>query len=202
MGLAENIAYVDSLLEAYDHNHPACGVISLNCDEVGVPFDMRGGSLGADWVSCLMLPSTLTATDVDEVERAFGVVFPPIFRAYLLAKFHLHGEVYSQRHTVSVTLPELPSRDPLDKLLGIMQANAVLIDAGYIPFGSWNGGAGPLCFDAPRRAEDGDCPVVWMDHERLAHLGAERCRTRANVEPLASVVYGSFRELLPDVFVR
>ena len=29
-----------------------------------------------------------------------------------------------------------------------------------------------MCFDAFNRASDGECPVVWMDHELLIPLGA------------------------------
>ena len=57
-----------------------------------------------------------------------------------------------------------------------------------------------MCFDTGRRAPDGDCPVVWMDHEVLVPLGEEHWRIRGTVLPLAQPLYESCPELLADVF--
>ena len=72
----------------------------------------------------------------------------------------------------------------------------------FIPFAEWGDGWGPMCFDTRRHASDGDCPIVWMDHEILAPLGEQRRRMRKEVLPLAQPLYETFRELLTDVFGR
>jgi hypothetical protein len=59
-----------------------------------------------------------------------------------------------------------------------------------------------MCFDSLQRGPDGECPVVWMDHEELVPLGADNGRRRESVAPLARPLYGSCREFLVDVFGR
>ena len=81
-----------------------------------------------------------------------------------------------------------------------MRAWEPVIAAGYVPFAEWGDGWGPMCFDTERRAADGDCPIVWMDHEVLVPIGEERWRVRKKVLPLAQPLYDSCRELLIDVF--
>lgn len=76
-----------------------------------------------------------------------------------------------------------------------------MIGAGFAPFAEWGDGWGPMCFDLEQRGKDGDCTVVWMDHERLISLGPEPCGQRETVSPLAQPLYGSYREFLTDVFV-
>ena len=56
-----------------------------------------------------------------------------------------------------------------------------------------------MCFDARRRAPDGECPIVWMDHESIIPLDG-RARERGAVEPFAQAVYASSREFLSDLF--
>ena len=41
-----------------------------------------------------------------------------------------------------------------------------ILGKGFIPFGSEPFmDAGPVCFDTTRRLQDGDCPIVFWDHE-------------------------------------
>jgi hypothetical protein len=82
----------------------------------------------------------------------------------------------------------------------LMRSWRQLIDAGFIPFTQWGDGWGPMCFDAQHRASDGDCPIVWLDHERL--IPPEICLQREQVMPWVQPLYGSCREFLEDVFVR
>ena len=74
-----------------------------------------------------------------------------------------------------------------------------LLAAGFVPFAEWGDGWGPMCFDGLRRAADGDCPVVWIDHERLARLG-KAMGEREAVLPWVQPLYDSCREFLADVF--
>ena len=202
MSLADDIAHVGALLDAYAETHDRTGVAADEDDDAGVPRSMQVGPVNADgWVAWQMLPSTLTEGDVAAVEAAFGVAFPPVFRAYLLARFHLFDQVRSATHGQLVLMTDVPSRGGLAPLRALLRAWRPLIAAGYVPFAEWGDGWGPMCFDVRRRADDGDCPVVWLDHERLVPLG-EAMRQRAAVEPWAQPLYGSCRAFLADVFGR
>jgi hypothetical protein len=91
------------------------------------PIDQYG------WVEWRMLPSTLTERDVAAVEREFGIEFPPLFRAFLLARFHLFGQVASRKYDQGIFMPDLPANRPLAPLRDLLAAWAVLINAQYIP---------------------------------------------------------------------
>jgi hypothetical protein len=206
MGLAEDIAEVGRLLDAHVARVPP-GVVAgrhvalEDPEDHGVPPDMQVGEVDEEgWVDWRMIPSTLRESDVAAVEREFGVAFPPLFRAYLLARHHLFDGFHSRRHDQLVSLPELPSHAPLRRLRNELKGSGPLVAAGLIAFGVWGDGWGPVCFDDHARAADGDCPVVWADHEELTTLGEERCRVRAEVQPLLEPLYGSFREMLADLF--
>jgi hypothetical protein len=56
-----------------------------------------------------------------------------------------------------------------------------------------------MCFDTRRRHQDGDCPILWLDHEEVIPLG-EKASVRANLARLEKPLYDSFAELLQDVF--
>jgi hypothetical protein len=139
---------------------------------------------------------------VTAIETEFGVQFPPLFQAYLLARFQLFDQAQSRRYNQQVLITDTPAGKALRPLLGLMSAWRPLIDAGFVPFAEWGDGWGPMCFDNAERRADGECPVVWMDHEALIPLGTERCRQREAVLPLAQPLYGSCREFLMDVFGR
>ena len=96
-------------------------------------------------------------------------------------------------------MTDVPSNNPLGPLKGILTGWESLIGAGYIPFAQWGDGWGPMCFDNQQRS-DGDCPIVWMDHELLIPLGPEQCSERNNLTPLAQPLYDNTRDFLEDVF--
>src|SRR5262249_54711272 len=90
MALAEDIAFVGSLLDAYAPRASDMGVASQDPQDAGVPPEMQVGEVNGDgWVEWRMLPSTLSEPDVAKLEEEFAIRFPPLFRAYLLARFHL-----------------------------------------------------------------------------------------------------------------
>ena len=62
-------------------------------------------------------------------------------------------------------MTDTPVEKPLKPIRELMKGWQPLIAAGYIPFAEWGDGWGPMCFDSVKRSPDGDCPVVWMDHE-------------------------------------
>jgi hypothetical protein len=162
---------------------------------------MQIGEIDAHgWVEWQPLPSTLHDADVDALESDLGVQFPPLFRAYLLSRFHLFDQVKSRRYDQQIFMTHTPSRQPLKPLRDLMVAWRPLIDAGFIPIAEWGDGWGPMCFDTAQRDANGECPVVWMDHELLIPLGEEACRHRESVRPFVRRLYSSFREFLVDVF--
>ena len=164
-------------------------------DAGGVPPDMVAGPIDAEgWVPWRMLPSTVAEADVARLEEALPAPFPPLFRAYLTARFTLGMDWFD--------LPNLPSDHPLGELETAMNRWPALWDVGYVCFAdNAEGGAGPLCFDLRNRLPDGDCPVVLFDQERLHGLG-EGCRERDRVEALAEPRYPSFREMLRSVLLQ
>jgi hypothetical protein len=154
------------------------------------------------WVEWRVLPSTLTEAEVAALESEFGVQFPPVFRAYLLARFQLFDQVRSRRYDQQILMTDTPAGKPLRRLRELMKAWRPLIGASFVPFAQWGDGWGPMCFDANQRRADGECPVVWMDHEALIPLGPEECQRRKAVAPLVQPLYDSCREFLLDVFGR
>jgi hypothetical protein len=164
---------------------------------------MQVGQIDASgWVEWRVLPSTLTEADISELENRFGMQLPPLFRAYLLARFHLFDQVTSRLHDQLILFTATPAGKPLAPLSLLLSAYRPLTAAGFIAFAEWGDGWGPMCFDTDRRAQDGDSPIVWMDHEALAPLGKERSAIRDKVLTLAQPLFGTFRELLTDVFAR
>jgi len=201
MALAEDIADVGRMLDAYFAGYPATDVAKVPPEDAGVPAEMWGGPVDDDgWVRWRMLVSSLSEDDVSAVERDFGVAFPPLFKAFLLARFQLFSQVGSRKHKQTIQMTTTPSDGPLEPLREELGAWRALIPSGFIPFAEWGDGYGPLCFDAEGRAADGDCPIGWLDHEILHSLGPEACGERASLLPHWRPLYGAFRELLQDAF--
>jgi hypothetical protein len=199
--LETETAYVGRILDAYGAHVQKVHVAAADPEDGGVPDAMRAGEVDIDgWVPWKLLTSTLTEADVAAVERRFGIDFPPVFRGYLLARFHLFQQVRSNLHDQQVLIPATPSHRPLDQLSALLAAWHPLIDAGYIPFAEWGDGWGPMCFDVSLRAADGDCPVVWFDHDLLVTLGEEASIRPDELRPISRPLYGSCREFVLDVF--
>jgi hypothetical protein len=203
MSVAEDTMFVGQHLDAYAERAWRMGVAADNRADAGIPPVMQVGEVNDEgWVEWQVLPSTLTVAEVAAVEGEFGVSFPPLFRAYLLARFHLFDQVQSRRYNQLIWMTDTPAGRPLRPLRQLMLSWQPLTAAGYVPFAQWGDSWGPMCFDTAGRRADGDCPVVWMDHEALVPLGSERCRLREAVAPLAQPLYESCREFLVDVFGR
>lgn len=201
MGIEEDTAYVGRLLDAYAAGADKMHVAAEDPEDGGVPPQMQVGGVDEHgWVEWRPLPSTLTEMDVAAVEREIGVELPPLFRAYLLARLHLFEQVRSAQHDQLIMMTDTPANRPLVPLQDRLTAWRPLIDAGYVPFAEWGDGWGPMCFDIHARGSDGDCPVIWIDHERVLPLSEQQCRRREVVQPLAERLYPSFRAMLVDVF--
>jgi hypothetical protein len=201
VGQTGDIEYVARLLDDYARGYRCFNVAAEDPEDGGVPPHMQVGAVNAQgWVEWQMLPSTLAEGDIDELEREFKVQLPPLYRAYLLARFHLFKQVHSAQHDQLILMPAIPSEQRLNPIRELMRMWQPLLDAEFVPFAQWGDGWGPMCFDTQQRRLDMDCPVVWMDHERLFTLGPEHCRMRALIVPLAQPLYASFSDFLRDVF--
>lgn len=203
MTLKDDVEFVAELLDAYAADAWRMGVVAEDPEDGGVPFAMQVGNVNDDgWVEWRVLPSTVSEEDVSTLETEFEVRFPPLFRAYLLARFHLFDQVRSRRYDHQILMTDTPAGKPLQPIRQHISAWEPLISAGFVPFAEWGDGYGPMCFDSANRAVEGECPVVWLDHERLVSLGAEKCRHREHVAPMAQPLYDSCRDFLVDVFGR
>src|SRR5687768_3697969 len=110
MSLAEDITYVGGLLDSYAESHYRIGVAAEDPEDAGVPPEMQAGPIDAyGWVEWKVLPSALAEEDVSVVEDEFGVSFPPVFRAYLLARFHLFDQVHSGKYDQLIFMTDVPS---------------------------------------------------------------------------------------------
>lgn len=201
MASIDDLTFVGQLIDTYAQTGRRMGTAD-DPEDGGVPFDMRVGAVTKDgWVAWNVLPSTLAESEVQHAEQAFGITFPPLFRAYLLARYHLFDSLHSRKHDEQVMLTCVPSVDSLGPLTETLSAWQPLLAAGYFPFGSWGDDYGPICLDGLARRSDGDCPVVWLDHEALLDFDIDAI-DRAQVAPLAQLLYESFRECLMDLFGR
>ncbi len=203
MSVAEDIAFVGHLIDAYAVDAYRMGVAMEADEDFGIPPEMQVGEVDDEgYVAWRVLPSTLLQADVTAVEKEFAVTFPPLFRAYLLARFHRFDQVKSRQYDQQILMTDTPSEKPLKPLRDLMLAWRSLIDADYVPFAQWGDGWGPMCFDRATIDADGVSPIVWIDHEKLVNRNPEQCPQRASVMPLVQPLYRSCREYLLDVFGR
>ncbi|EDY19523.1 hypothetical protein CfE428DRAFT_2699 [Chthoniobacter flavus Ellin428] len=130
-----------------------------------LPEAMRDPSIEAwdDWVGWKPIESTVTGGDLDALEQETGLAYPPLYREFL-----------QYRHFVNLTEvgvrfePHLCGewRDTLRQAYFESWPRERILDAGLIPFGADTFmDPGSVCFDTRRRVADGDCPVVFWDHE-------------------------------------
>jgi len=198
--MRDDLVYVQEKLRGFWHiDAPRVSVASVD-GSGGVPPDMFDSEVDEEgWVEWKMLPSTLTNDDIAKLEAEFCIQFPPLFRAYLLAGFQLFDQIHSVKYEQLIFNTDVPSNDPLGPIRALMEAWKQLLSANYIPFAQWGDGWGPMCFDTENRDDNGDCPVVWMDHELLIPLGKE-CGNRAAVLPHVNALYESYAEFFEDVF--
>ncbi|MBX7221784.1 MAG: hypothetical protein K1Y36_17660 [Blastocatellia bacterium] len=206
---AEDIDFVNLCLDSFytqlaTHKY---GVMSpakeppYHPEDGGVPFEMMDSPVdGEGYCQWKMLPSTLTEADVRQLEQEFAVPFPPLLRAYLVARFHLIDQVGNGKEFM--LWPCVPSDNPFGPLRLYLEGWKPLLEAGYIPFTGYQDDWGPVCFDTEQCLPDGDQAIVWFDHEVLHNFPDETdLAKRELVQPLARPLYSSFRELLSDMFL-
>lgn len=118
-----------------------------------------------DWIPWKPIPSTVTASDIQELEVRTNLRYPALYKEFLQYK-HFYElwpeqEINFFRHGIREWKEELFGRyfnswDP-----------AKLIGQGYIHFADYSDW-GIVCFDTHHQnPQDHDCPVIMIDHELL-----------------------------------
>jgi len=163
-------------------------------EDGGVPPAMWDGDPDGDgivrWKS---VPSGIDDAQLDALEEEYGVRFPSALRQYLTYAAILNVEKF--------LLPNVPSDNPLGPLTAGMDAWKPLIAAGFLPYGEYGDGYGPVCFDSQR--EDGDAGrIVWFDHEELIALGEDLASDRDRLLPIAKPLFSSFEDHLQHAVDR
>ncbi|MDJ0947238.1 MAG: SMI1/KNR4 family protein [Kiloniellales bacterium] len=136
-----------------------------------------------DWRGWQAMPSGVTAADLDSLEVETGLAYPPLYRDFLRYRHFVdltQVGVRFERHFPAGWRAALRSLyfDAFDP--------ARILGRGLLPFGSETCmDAGPVCFDTRLRREDGDCPVVYWDHD---WVGDER-----EIRPMFSSAAAMFR---------
>ena len=128
-----------------------------------------------DWRLWKAVDSTVTDDTLDRLERTLQMRLPPSYRALLKYKH------FYELPAVGVSFePHVIGRWE-ERLMAAYEAwdPERIIGIGLIPFGSETFmDAGPVCFDTRNRLQDGECPVVFWDHE---WIGTDR-----EVQPMFS----------------
>lgn len=130
-----------------------------------LPEKMKDASIppSNDWVGWKPIPSTVTDTDLNALENETKLGFPPPYRDFLK---YLHFVDLTERGIRFE--PHLCSdwREKLRRAYFQSWPRERILDIGLLPFGDESQmDAGPVCFDTRFRLPDGDCPVVFWDHE-------------------------------------
>jgi hypothetical protein len=136
-----------------------------------VPKDMVDPSIAPqdDWVGWRPVSSTVTDTDLNSIEQRAGIAFPPLYRAFLKYKHFLSLTEFGLRF---IPHPSSDWRNDLTNAIFSDWEPERLVRIGLLPFGEESFmDAGPVCFDTRSRLPDGDCPVVFWDHQ---WVGTER----------------------------
>ncbi|MCT4507408.1 MAG: SMI1/KNR4 family protein [Tepidibacter sp.] len=171
---------------------------NLSEEDGGVPAEMMLGEVDNEGYVCWsMIPSNITENDINYLEKEYFIKLPKLFKAYLMGYCFLMGEF--NNGSFGVTLPEIPFDNPLMNIESNLFTWRLLIGAGYIPFGEYEGGYGPICFDITQKNEDEDYAIVWFNHENLFNLDYDQWKDRSDLEQYSNKLYDSFRELIIDL---
>ncbi|HNO79799.1 MAG TPA: SMI1/KNR4 family protein [Phycisphaerae bacterium] len=150
--------YVDSALAGLHQS----GL--MNVPDPSMPDQMRDQSRAAqnDWIPWQAIDSTVSDDDVAELGSHFGGPLPEPYVAFLQYK-HFYDLTESclrfEPHVVGRWKQRLIEK--YDRLCDHLGCDAHLIPIGEEPFmDAW-----PVCLDFKHRLPNGDCPVVFWDHE-------------------------------------
>jgi len=168
-------------------------LLGYDIEDSGVPREMQGGDPDEEgYVEWKIIPSKINELEIRDLEKEYNIQFPDIYKAYLLSYCHLGLSIkIGDRH---VFLPEIPSDYPLKEIKSQLNNWRPLVNAGFIPFGEYEDGWGPVCFDA--KSKNNDYSIIWFEHEELFSNDFEEC---ANFEILKRNICLGFRELIESI---
>ncbi len=159
----------------------------MRMPDPAMPMAMRDVDLPNrdDWVAWKPIPSTVTPSDVADLERLYGGMLPTVYVDFLQyqhfydltergVRFECHIAGKWKERLASLYRNYKPH----------FPAGSQLVPFGHETFMD----AGPVCFDFAARLPDGDCPVVFWDHEWI--------NTKKEIRPLFSSATKMFECLL------
>ena len=126
----------------------------------GRPFKSKSGLY--NWKA---IPSKVTMSDIEKIEKEINHSYPPLYKDFLMYKY------FFRLTEEGIRFPEHTPQNwsgTLTDLCFNSWAPERIIEIGLVPFGAesfWD--AGPVCFDTREQMDDGDCPVVFWDHESI-----------------------------------
>lgn len=134
-----------------------------------------------DWLGWKPVASTVTDADIQELERKLNLQFPLLYKQLL--QYHHFYDLGIQGVGIE-SHPVDTWRKTLNNLYKAYEPERI-VGLGFLPFGSECFlDAGLLCFDT-RQMSNGDCPVVYWDHEEF--------ETDEEIQPLFSSAQAMFR---------
>ena len=143
-----------------------------------LPERMRDSSIPPlnDWIGWREVPSVVTDAELNALEQETGLMYPLIYRDFLKYRH------FVELSEIGIGFEKHLCNDwqaTLRKAYFRSWPRKQILDIGLLPFGrETNLESGPVCFDTRKRDVDGDCPVVFWDHE---WVGGEK-----EIQPLFS----------------
>lgn len=114
-----------------------------------------------EWKNWLPIKSTVTDSELSELEKEIGHRLPDSYKRFLKIK-HFY-ELYIAECSFC-SHPINTWRAKLMEMIFDGYPSEDLIETGRIPFASWSDW-GLLCFDTTAECENNDYPIVLWDHE-------------------------------------
>jgi hypothetical protein len=132
-----------------------------------IPLAMQDDTMTAkgDWLPWKPIDSTVSTSDIRELEQAIDLRYPKLYVEFLQYKHFCElwpvAEITFFRHEVDTW------RKTLLKHYHDSWLPEQLIDKGYIYFADYSDW-GIVCFDTnEQHSDDYDCPIIMIDHELL-----------------------------------
>lgn len=162
-----------------------------------VPEDMRTGLADErGWFQWKLIPSPVTAGELDALELEFGLRFPSLLRTALSTCCHFFGNgFFTQR-----------SDRPLEDFSGTIRDPA-LFQAGLLPFAWWydyeeDRGDFLRCIDLANMPEEDRCPVIQLNDLEFFDLSQSGNPIgRADLLSLMERLADNFKDYMEQLFL-
>jgi hypothetical protein len=166
----------------------------LSCHEA-IPPELDDGMGGSQWARPKWKPAAMATdpTALGNVYESLPGRFPPLFEQLVLSyrwlEIELGGFVELFANPPGPSFVPLLSKITADRVLAKVLFSHGLIQFGRAPDGNYD----PVCFDTRRRRDDGDTPIVRLEHEAI--LCSDRLGESWEVAP-------AFRSLVESVVAK